>query len=318
MQVQGSNATLQALAPGDHSAQVSDSGGRQPQSHGEQAKQCAEGGESARFDQNLSALYESLSLLIKILKFHQKIQRLSIGQLLQLSNKMRVDTTAVLARGAQQATAALSARTIKNVEESVQTGESQVENDLQNAEQQRMHELPNENIDMSIFDLSSEHVLMGMEAPEDDDGTDNTTTQRESREQKGPARRNVTRRLSDMPSQPNQYKESYFKARKLFVSLRKQNDEMRQEQIHYIIGSLKLLVIFLKVSSALDLHRTSPNQLKYVRFLINLEMRLKVTSFVLIQRLSDEEKMNRIAKEALDTHALSSKAEQIEKKRLQA
>lgn len=64
--------------------------------------------------------------------------------------------------------------------------------------------------------------------------------------------------------------------------MRQSTDEMRQEQIHYIIGSLKLLVIFLKVSSALDLHRTSPNQLKYLRFLINLELRLKTTSFVLI------------------------------------
>ena len=42
------------------------------------------------------------------------------------------------------------------------------------------------------------------------------------------------------------------------------------------------MVIFLKVSSALDLHSTSPNQLKYLRFLINLELRLKTTSFVLI------------------------------------
>jgi hypothetical protein len=170
--------------------------------------------------------------------------------------------------------------------------------------------LPNENIDMSIFDLSSEHILMGMEAPDDDHlGTDNTNTQRESRDQRATAQKGFGRHPQDLPSQPNQYKESYFRARKLFVSLRKQNDEMRQEQIHYIIGSLKLLVIFLKVSSALDLHRTSPNQLKYIRFLINLEMRLKMTSFVLIQRLSDEEKMNRIAKEALDTHALSIKAE---------
>jgi hypothetical protein len=63
-------------------------------------------------------LHDALSLLIKILKFHQKIQRLSVGQLLQLSNKMRVDTTASAARGNQQA-AALSTRTLKNMEESV-------------------------------------------------------------------------------------------------------------------------------------------------------------------------------------------------------
>jgi len=100
--------------------------------------------------------------------------------------------------------------------------------------------------------------------------------------------------------------------------LLKQTEELRKEQIHYILGSLKLLIIFLKVSSALDLHVTTPNKLKFVRFLINLEQRLKVTSFVLIQRLSDEEKMNRIAQEALDTHTLSTKAEVLEKKRMQA
>lgn len=133
--------------------------------------------------QNLAALYDALSLLIKVLKFHQKIQRLSVGQLLQLSNKMRVDTTATAARGHQEAVAAVSVGTLKNLEESVQTGESQADHDLQNAEQTRAHELPNEQIDMSIFDLSNEQVLMSMEAPDDDGtGTDNTTTQRESRE----------------------------------------------------------------------------------------------------------------------------------------
>lgn len=82
-----------------------------------------------------------------------------------------------------------------------------------------------------------------------------------------------------------------------------------------MIGTLKLLVIFLKVTSATEFHKSTPNQLKYIRFLINLELRVRTTSFVLIQRLSDEEKMNKIAREAIDTHAFSVKAEAIEKKR---
>ena len=96
------------------------------------------------------------SNLLNTMKFHQKIQRLSVGQLLQLSNKMRVDTTATAARGHQEAVAAVSAGTLKNLEESVQTGESQADHDVQNAEQTRAHELPNEQIDMSIFDLGNE------------------------------------------------------------------------------------------------------------------------------------------------------------------
>ena len=42
--------------------------------------------------QHLSTLYEALSLLIKVLKYHQKLQMLTVGQLLSLTNKLRVDS----------------------------------------------------------------------------------------------------------------------------------------------------------------------------------------------------------------------------------
>lgn len=52
-------------------------------------------------------------------------------------------------------------------------------------------------------------------------------------------------------------------------------------------------MLFLHLDSNFDL--ASQNEQRATRFLLNLEFRLKITMFVLLQRLVDDEQLNRIA-----------------------
>ena len=87
---------------------------------------------------------------------------------------------------------------------------------------------------------------------------------------------------------------------------------MRQENMQYIANSLKVLVIFLQVSRIPDFYsRVSENKLD--RFVINLEYRLKITVFVLIQKYCEDERMERISREAMDNYLQLVKLERDKK-----
>lgn len=55
------------------------------------------------------------------------------------------------------------------------------------------------------------------------------------------------------------------------------------------------------------------NQNKMIEFLINLDYRLKMTVFISIQRISDDEELNKIAQEAVHNHSISLSIEKTKK-----
>lgn len=55
------------------------------------------------------------------------------------------------------------------------------------------------------------------------------------------------------------------------------------------------------------------NEHKLVEFLINLDYRMKITVFIAIQRISDDEELNKIAQEAVDMHTISMAIEKNKK-----
>lgn len=102
------------------------------------------------------------------------------------------------------------------------------------------------------------------------------------------------------------------KARRKLKRLIEQNDEIRREQIKYILNTLKLLVLFLHVLRIPGFARRLHDSHKAIKFMLTLESRVKLTFFVLLQRLHSDERMNRIAQEAVDHQEV---ALQIQKNR---
>ena len=90
-----------------------------------------------------------------------------------------------------------------------------------------------------------------------------------------------------------------------------------------MLSTLRLLSLFLQTVSTLGPKLVymarknatvsngslSPSVIKFDRFVVKMEQRLKLTVFVLIQRMADEEKMDQVAQEAFDMHKLSEKME---------
>lgn len=64
------------------------------------------------------------------------------------------------------------------------------------------------------------------------------------------------------PDDDDVYTLDYKKAKKLFRRLHTKTQDMRHEQIQYIINSLKMLILFLQVAEKMNLNqqRNIPNK----------------------------------------------------------
>lgn len=82
---------------------------------------------------------------------------------------------------------------------------------------------------------------------------------------------------------------------------------MRKEQITYILNTLRIVTVFLQVVSLIGYR--GKQKPKFDNFVLAIEKRLRMTNFVLIQRMGDEERLHRVAKDALDNFDLSKKME---------
>jgi hypothetical protein len=93
--------------------------------------------------------------------------------------------------------------------------------------------------------------------------------------------------------------------------MQKKTEELRVEQIQYILNTMKTLCLFFIITQKMK--KEVFNQSKLVEFLINLDHRLKMTIFISIQRISDDEELNKIAQEAVDNYSISISIEKNKK-----
>ena len=83
------------------------------------------------------------------------------------------------------------------------------------------------------------------------------------------------------------------------------------------MNTFKILVLFLVVISKLNLlqsneHRTLKKH-KLIQFLFNLDQRIKITTYILIQRMADDEELHKVAQEAVDMKDLAVQFAKIKK-----
>ena len=93
--------------------------------------------------------------------------------------------------------------------------------------------------------------------------------------------------------------------------MQKKTEDLRQEQIQYILNTLKTLCLFLTMYQKMP--KEGLNQKKLSEFLLNLDHRLKMCAFVAIQKISDDEELNKIAQEAVDMYSISLAIEKNKK-----
>ena len=80
----------------------------------------------------------------------------------------------------------------------------------------------------------------------------------------------------------DEYTLGFLERRKRYEEFQSLTAEMRTEQIHYIINTIKVLVLFLQICQKMQDGNFVPNAPKLDRFILNLDQRIKLTTFVLI------------------------------------
>jgi len=86
-------------------------------------------------------------------------------------------------------------------------------------------------------------------------------------------------------------------------------EPLRTEQLYYIMNSLRFLVLVLKVFKTLTGPMEFVKAELFQNMVATLDQRLKITAYLLIQRISLESELNLVAREAMDMKKLAMKAE---------
>ena len=100
-----------------------------------------------------------------------------------------------------------------------------------------------------MFNQTPEHLLMDIE--NDSDSSLDSDDSFSKRQQTGAFKVFSPSELDDN----DVYYTDYRKAKKLFKRLHKKTQEMRHEQIQYIINTFKILILFLQVAERLNLYQ---------------------------------------------------------------
>jgi hypothetical protein len=160
---------------------------------------------------------------------------------------------------------------------------------------------------VSHFELKLEQKLLAMPDEDSDEFNPDSSSNGNSPRRKPAESRRTASKLSHGNLKPREdiYIVNYRKQRRLFKHLLAQKAEMRREQITYILNTLRILTVFLQVVSLIGYR--GKQKPKFDSFVLTIEKRLKMTNFLLIQRMGDEERLHRVAKEAIDMHELSLK-----------
>lgn len=270
----------------------------------------------------LVLIKENLNFLIKALKFQQNIKDLELKQIFEISNKVvELDESQIFQSNVRSS--------YKGGSPNVSSLKSQVGGNFEMETPINVNEL---------FELASERKLKEL-AMDDDDSTSSEEENSDSEEKDvnqessvkinaiDPSNKNSQATLNQEQSSntimrrkntlvkkeeenyDDEYTQGYTKAKKLFKKMHKKTDEMRQEQVQYILNTFKILVLFLVVISKLNLlqpneHRTLKKH-KLIQFLFNLDQRIKITTYILIQRMADDEELHKVAQEAVDMKDLA-------------
>ena len=98
---------------------------------------------------------------------------------------------------------------------------------------------------------------------------------------------------------PDEYTLRFKHARKKFRRLKLLMEDMRQEQMQYIINTIKVLVLFLQITRKVNVFGDTSDQSRLQKFVATLDYRIKISVFIMMQRQQDDDRLNKVSKEAI-------------------